>query len=153
MSPPRTRSAAKRAAGGERVAQGGVYAMSRFPYHLPYARLDLRAQPHLYRPGVGEQGVLMVEPYKSELLPHWRFKDPATARESSALLRQRFDEYVAQGDFVGADMARKFIQVSGAGRAVVTQHAHMRSPARWALRAHAGTPTTQVAASTRTGMG
>ncbi|PWN34460.1 uncharacterized protein FA14DRAFT_125141 [Meira miltonrushii] len=85
--------------------------MSGFPYTLPYKRLDLRKLPHLYRPGKGEQGVLMVEPYKSELLPNWKFKDPQSARKSSQRLRIQFDEYLEQGDFIGADMARKFIQM------------------------------------------
>src|SRR5688500_14446261 len=41
--------------------------------------IDYRAQPHRYVIGKGEQGVLTVEPYKSELLPLWRFKTPAMA--------------------------------------------------------------------------
>ena len=47
--------------------------MQEFNYRLNYAELDLRQQPELYRVGRGEQGVLLVEPYKSEILPHWRF--------------------------------------------------------------------------------
>jgi Domain of unknown function (DUF4385) len=86
-------------------------SMSAFPYTLPYKRLNIRNSPHLYRPGKGEQGVLMVEPYKSELLPNWTFKDPDSARKSSQKLRNQFDQYLEQGDFIGADMARKFIQV------------------------------------------
>lgn len=82
----------------------------------PYAgldleSLDLRAQPELYRVGRGEQGVLRVQPYKDELLPLWRFRTPDVARESAAALRERFDTYLAAGDLVGADMARKFLQM------------------------------------------
>ena len=82
----------------------------------PYAgldleSLDLRAQPELYRVGRGEQGVLRVQPYKDELLPLWRFRTAEVARESAAAIRSRFDEYVAAGDLVGADMARKFLQM------------------------------------------
>ncbi|GAA2741106.1 hypothetical protein GCM10009868_05900 [Terrabacter aerolatus] len=82
----------------------------------PYAgldleSLDLRAQPELYRVGRGEQGVLRVQPYKDELLPLWRFRTPDVARESASALRERFDAYVAAGDLVGADMARKFLQM------------------------------------------
>lgn len=82
-----------------------------FDYNLDYARLDLRAQPHLYRVGKGEQGVLLVEPYKSELLPLWRFRTPEVARESAAALWQCFQAYKAAHDFVGMDMARKFLQM------------------------------------------
>ena len=47
--------------------------------------IDYRARPKRYRVGKGEQGVLICEPYKSEIAPHWRFKTPAyrkTQRES-----------------------------------------------------------------------
>ena len=82
-----------------------------FDYSLDYDHLDLRAHPELYRVGVGEQGVLTVEPYKSELVPLWRFKTPEIARESSEALYAMYLRYKAQGDFVGMDMARKFIQM------------------------------------------
>ena len=49
--------------------------------HAPTARvqpnppgIDYRKQPDLYKIARGEQGVLTVEPYKSEILPHWRFR-------------------------------------------------------------------------------
>lgn len=59
----------------------------------------------------GEQGVLTFEPYKSILLPHWRFRTVPVARDSSTTLKGAFDIYVQAEDFVGADMARKFIQM------------------------------------------
>lgn len=82
----------------------------------PYADLemfttDFRAHPELYRIGRGEQGVLMVEPYKSELLPLWAFRTPAVARASAGALTERFIAYRAAGDFVGMDMARKYLQM------------------------------------------
>ncbi len=83
----------------------------RFDYSLNYAELDLRLHPELYRVGVGEQGVLLVQPYKSELLPHWRFATPQAAHTSSETIYQMFLDYLAAGDFVGADMARKFLQM------------------------------------------
>lgn len=64
-----------------------------------------------YRIGRGEQGVLTFEPYKSSLLPVWRFKTPDIARESSRELWERFEQYDRDGDFVGMDMTRKFIQM------------------------------------------
>ncbi|MFO0957335.1 MAG: DUF4385 domain-containing protein [Isosphaeraceae bacterium] len=73
--------------------------------------IDYRAHPELYRVGKGEQGVLICEPYKGELVPLWRFKTPEIARSSSEAIAARFREYLAQGDFVGADMARKFLQM------------------------------------------
>lgn len=85
--------------------------MQEFNYQLDYANLDLRAHPELYRVGRGEQGVLLVEPYKSEILPHWRFATPDIAQASSQAIYAMFLAYLAQNDFVGADMARKFIQM------------------------------------------
>ena len=85
--------------------------MREFDYDLDYQHLDLRAQPELYRVGRGEQGVLLVEPYKSEILPHWRFSTPDIATESSETIYQMFLDYLTADDFVGADMARKFIQM------------------------------------------
>ncbi|KAF3018794.1 hypothetical protein E8E14_001828 [Neopestalotiopsis sp. 37M] len=70
-----------------------------------------RAVRMSYRIARGEQGVLTFEPYKSELLPLWRFRTVVVARKSAADLWQRFEEFHEQGDFVGMDMARKFIQM------------------------------------------
>ena len=83
----------------------------KFDYSLDYEKLDLRKHPELYRVGKGEQGVLTVEPYKSEILPHWRFKTPEIARASSEKIYELFLEYKKQKDFVGMDMARKFLQM------------------------------------------
>ena len=71
----------------------------------------MRAHPEEYQIGMGEQGVLSVEPYKSEILPHWRFRTPDIARESSQKIYEMYLEYKARNDFVGMDMARKFLQM------------------------------------------
>ncbi|MDJ0689695.1 MAG: DUF4385 domain-containing protein [Xenococcaceae cyanobacterium MO_188.B32] len=85
--------------------------MLEFDYSLDYKSINFRDRPDLYRVGRGEQGVLLVEPYKSEILPYWRFKTPEIATESSEKIYQMFLEYLEQNDFVGADMARKFLQM------------------------------------------
>lgn len=82
-----------------------------FDYTLDFRNTDFRAHPELYRIGKGEQGVLLVEPYKSEILPHWRFRTPAEARASARKIYSLFLEYGRAGDFVGMDMARKFLQM------------------------------------------
>lgn len=82
-----------------------------FDYELDYKNLDLRKSPELYKVGKGEQGVLLVEPYKSEILPYWRFKTPEIAQESADKICELFEEYRKNDDFVGMDMARKFIQM------------------------------------------
>ncbi|HIK06911.1 MAG TPA: DUF4385 domain-containing protein [Trichormus sp. M33_DOE_039] len=82
-----------------------------FDYSLDYKNIDFRQHPELYRVGKGEQGVLLVEPYKSEILPYWRFKTPEIAKESSEKIYQIFLDYLEKDDFIGADMARKFLQM------------------------------------------
>lgn len=84
---------------------------TKFDYSLDYKNLNLRENPELYRIGKGEQGVLMVEPYRTEIVPHWRFKTPDIARKSSEKIYEMFLEYKRQKDFVGMDMARKFLQM------------------------------------------
>jgi Domain of unknown function (DUF4385) len=64
-----------------------------------------------YSIGRGEQGVLTYEPYKSYLLPHWRFCTVHIARASSKALWTKFLEFCEQNDFVGMDMTRKYIQM------------------------------------------
>ena len=82
-----------------------------FDYSLDFKNINFRQHSELYRVGKGEQGVLLVEPYKSEILPYWRFKTPDIARESSEKIYEIFLDYLEKDDFVGADMARKFIQM------------------------------------------
>lgn len=82
-----------------------------FDYSLDFKNINFRSSPELYRVGKGEQGVLLVEPYKSEILPYWRFKTPDIASHSSEKIYEMFLEYLERDDFVGADMARKFLQM------------------------------------------
>jgi hypothetical protein len=77
----------------------------------PYDGVDLREHPEAYRIGRGEQGVFHAEPYKSELLPLWGFKDAAAAKESADAIYERFLRYKDVGDFVGMDVARKYLQM------------------------------------------
>jgi hypothetical protein len=82
-----------------------------FNYTLDFDTTDFRKHPELYRIGVGEQGVLLVQPYKSEILPHWKFKNEEVARESATKIFEMFEEYLKNNDFVGADMSRKYLQM------------------------------------------
>jgi hypothetical protein len=69
--------------------------------------IDYRQYPELYKVGKGEQGVLICQPYKSELCPHWHFKTPDLARESSDRIYALFLSYLQKGEFVGADYATR----------------------------------------------
>lgn len=73
--------------------------------------INFRKFPEKYYIGQGEQGVLLAEPYKSEILPHWRFATPEKAEASADKILSMFYEYKKQKDFVGMDMARKFLQM------------------------------------------
>jgi len=80
----------------------------------PYAWLpdiDYRHEPGKYRVGKGEQGVLICEPYKSETGQYWRFKTSEIAAESSQKIYGLFLDYLQKGEFAGADMARKYLQM------------------------------------------
>lgn len=76
-----------------------------------YEGVDLREHPEAYEIGRGEQGVFHAQPYKGELLPLWKFKDVRAAEQSSQDIWDKFLEYKAQDDFVGMDVARKYLQM------------------------------------------
>jgi len=93
--------------------------MSNKPSYLNFDKLayawkpgiNYRKDPDLYHVGKGEQGVLICEPYKGEIGINWRFKTKEIAEESGAKIYGQFLAYLAENDFVGADMARKYLQM------------------------------------------
>jgi hypothetical protein len=87
---------------------------------------NFREHPELYKIGKGEQGVLMAEPYKSEILPVWRFATPEAARESAQKIYELFESYKKAGDFVGMDMSRKFLQMGFTRARRYANHAEQR---------------------------
>ena len=68
--------------------------------------IDYRQNPHLYKIGKGQQGVLICQPYKSEICPHWKFKTPQIAKVSAEKIYSLFLSYLDNDDFVGADLAK-----------------------------------------------
>lgn len=105
-----------------------------FDYGLDFGKINFRQHPELYRVGKGEQGVLLVEPYKSEILPYWRFKTPQVARRSASKIYKMFLEYKASGDFVGMDMARKFLQMGYTRSRRYANHKYGRKYAKDSLK-------------------
>ncbi|GAA5926542.1 uncharacterized protein JCM15063_000304 [Sporobolomyces koalae] len=83
------------------------------PTSSPRRTLSRPSDPvyYSYKIGRGEQLVLTFEPYKSYLLPLWRFKTVPIARDSSERLWIEFQQFRHARDFVGMDMTRKFIQM------------------------------------------
>ena len=87
--------------------------MKEFNYELDYEHLDF-TDPEirgLYRIGRGEQGVLLVRPYTNDICAHWRFVDEETATKSSDTIYSMFCTYRQNKDFIGMDMARKFLEM------------------------------------------
>lgn len=80
-------------------------------YADAYRGIDFRKHPEKYTIGRGEQGVLIAEPYKSEILPYWKFATPEKATQSAEKIYSLFTAYGKAEDFVGMDMARKFLQM------------------------------------------
>ena len=64
-----------------------------------------------YRIGRGEQGVLLVRPYTNDICKHWRFKTPTEAYLSASRILFLYNTYRDMKDFVGMDMARKFLEM------------------------------------------
>ena len=87
--------------------------MKEFNYDLDYKVLDFTDSEtrKLYRIGRGEQGVLLVRPYTNDICAHWRFVDEETAVKSSNKIYEMFCEYKQRKDFIGMDMARKFLEM------------------------------------------
>ena len=113
---------------------------------FPDPAVDYRARPGLYRIGRGETGVLTVEPYKSEILPLWRFRTPEEAEASSKAILAMFHRYGRENDFVGMDMARKFLQM-GCTRA--RRYARHRSGRKYAPGTRVELPEEHDAAKAR----
>ena len=90
--------------------------------------IDYRKNPHLYHIGRGQQGVLVCEPYKSELCQHWKFKTPKDAKASAEKIYKMFLEYLWDGDFVGADMAKKYLHM---GFTRSRRYANHKSGRKW----------------------
>lgn len=87
--------------------------MKEFDYSLDYKTLDFTnfSTRKLYRIGRGEQGVLLVRPYTEDICQYWRFKDETTARKSALKIYEMFCSYSRNDDFIGMDMARKFLEM------------------------------------------
>ena len=87
--------------------------MKEFDYDLNYKKLDFTDTEtrELYRIGRGEQGVLLVRPYTNIICNHWRFKTPREAIISSNKIFAMYLDYRDEGDFIGMDMCRKFLEM------------------------------------------
>ena len=85
--------------------------MKEFDYTIDYKNTLFAPNDSRYRIGRGEQGVLLVRPYTEIICKHWRFRTPSTARVSATRIYDLYANYRDEGDFVGMDMCRKFLEM------------------------------------------
>ena len=87
--------------------------MKEFDYDLDYKNIDFTIEENrkLYRIGRGEQGVLLVRPYTNNICSHWRFVNESAARKSADKIYSMCVDYKDKQDFIGMDMARKFLEM------------------------------------------
>ena len=87
--------------------------MKEFDYDLDYKNLDFSQDINrkYYRIGRGEQGVLLVEPYKSDICKYWKFATLEQAKVSASTIYEMFLGYRDMKDFIGMDMCRKFLEM------------------------------------------
>jgi len=77
----------------------------------PEYDLNFRDHPERYRHTGDERGVFKIEPYKSELLPLWEIATLSGAEEAAEAIYDRYLAYRGADDFVGMDLARKYLQM------------------------------------------
>ena len=108
--------------------------MKEFDYGLDYKTIDFTVEENrkLYRIGRGEQGVLLVRPYTNDICSHWRFVNETIARKSADKIYSMFCDYKDEQDFIGMDMARKFLEMGFTRSRRYANHSRWkRSTLRW----------------------
>ena len=55
--------------------------------------------------------MLLVRPYTNDICSHWRFVNETIARKSADKIYSMFCDYKDEQDFIGMDMARKFLEM------------------------------------------
>ena len=104
--------------------------MKEFDYDLDYKNIDFKVERNrkLYRIGRGEQGVLLVRPYTNDICSHWRFVNETIARKSADKIYSMFCDYKEQQDFIGMDMARKFLEMGFTRSRRSVSYTHLTLP-------------------------
>lgn len=103
-----------------------VIPMKEFDYSLDYKNTLFKPNDPRYRIGRGEQGVLLIRPYTDDICQYWRFKTIPEARVSSQRIYDLYTEYRSEGDFVGMDMCRKFLEMGFTRARRYANHANGR---------------------------
>ena len=87
--------------------------MKEFDYELDYKQLDFHrcrdSQTLSYWKGRTRSAI--GTPYTNDICAHWRFVDEPTARKSADKIYSMYLNYKDNRDFIGMDMARKFLEM------------------------------------------
>jgi len=75
------------------------------------SKINYKVRPEKYRTTRDAQGVYTVMPYKSDFINYFSFSSPGQARKSAQKIYEIFTDYRDRNDFVGMDMARKYLQL------------------------------------------
>ena len=102
--------------------------MKEFDYDLDYKTLDFTDAEtrKLYRIGRESKECYWYGPYTNDICAHWRFVDEPTARKSADTIYQMFLRFKTKGDFIGMDMARKFLEMGFTRARRYTNHSSGR---------------------------
>ena len=73
------------------------------------SEIDYSKNPDKYKKSRGSQGVYTVSPYKDILLPMFKFDTPSNASRSAKLIFDKYLDYRKDNDYIGMDMARKYL--------------------------------------------
>ena len=74
-------------------------------------KIDYKKNPEEYSVSKGVSGVFSVSPYKDQIIKHFTFKNIEQSKASAEKIYNMFEEYRDKKDFVGMDMARKFLEL------------------------------------------
>ena len=80
--------------------------------------INYEESPMLYEFTEDCGGMYTCDPYKTDILRNWKFMNSNSAKDSSAKILTMFDNYLDKGDFVGADMCRKYLQAGSTRRVI-----------------------------------
>tara|TARA_A200000159_G_C7331017_1_gene342924 strand:+ start:1990 stop:2418 length:429 start_codon:yes stop_codon:yes gene_type:complete len=90
-----------------------VEKASRWKHNINY-----KLKPLMYEVTNDLGGMYICEPYKTDLLSAWKFADSKVSKSSALKLKEMFFEYVKQGDFVGADLTKKYLKAGSEKKAI-----------------------------------
>ena len=80
--------------------------------------INYKENPMLYVYSEDCLGMYICEPYKSELMEKWKFLSAESAKISAESIYDMFLSYLKDRDFIGSDMARKYLQAGATKKSI-----------------------------------